>query len=681
MTGAAGGERSRLVRALALSRRFHLYLARCASPRAADGLVAALSDELPRLGRAESRLVRLEPYSGRTEDAPLTDGELADRVLLPLLDPPEELCGAIHLVDASRAPDADTEAWARLFALWNEKRNVLGPSRGEVVVMLPSGLVSVFAAAAPDVWSIRSGEYAVEDNVSLHKAGPEVPPQGSVASVGVAGVALPSLAATSSGSVNGCVDDTLLLVRAVPPLALFGGDLVVRPWVEDLLSAAASREISEPSRGDKTKESELAPFMIARRELRKAWNALAFRRFKAAEQRFSELIEGADGDVELTVGALSGLAIALAAQDRATEAAPHARSALLAEDDQLLAAPLDVMVRAVRTNALVYWCLGHLGRADECAEKVDPHEHAEQVDPTLATHVEATTDVVRSHLLLLAARSRLLRLVERGHVAAARAQVSGLLGPGPHASALRRESVGVDAITRTVLADLEFLSGNLELSVRLFDRALSESSFWPDEHASLARRCEVASALVEIARGNERRAWKLLGSLTAPRDAQAPLFGPVEPEGGFRADAFHAVVSGLLALTMGKSASAATWFENARGFVAAWGRLGLDRRARLRAQLFVELLRTALLPEGDGAVAAARDLTRRADALLGDTAEDHVSRVLAVAAYRELAQRLASAGAGDARSAAQRAAALAQPLGGLGVPAWDELLHAAGRSV
>ncbi|AUX22333.1 uncharacterized protein SOCEGT47_028340 [Sorangium cellulosum] len=93
----------------------------------------------------------------------------------------------------------------------------------------------------------------------------------------------------------------------------------------------------------------------------------------------------------------------------------------------------------------------------------------------------------------------------------------------------------------------------------------------------------------------------------------------------------------------------------------------------------MELLRTALSPDGDQTEAAARDLAGQAEALLGDTAEDHMSRVLAVAAHRELARRLASAGAGDARFAAQRAAALAQPLGGLGVPAWDELLRAAAR--
>jgi hypothetical protein len=133
-------------------------------------------------------------------------------------------------------------------------------------------------------------------------------------------------------------------------------------------------------------------------------------------------------------------------------------------------------------------------------------------------------------------------------------------------------------------------------------------------------------------------------------------------------------------MVTGDPGGAATWFDSACGPIADWGRLGLDRRSRLRAQLLIELLRAALHPEGEGAVAAARDLTRRSEALLGDTAEDDVSRVLAVAAHRELARRLASAGAGDARSVAQRAAVLAQPLGGLGVPAWDELLCAAERS-
>ncbi len=163
MSAAAGDERSRLLRALALSRRFHLLLAYVESPRAADQLVRALAEELPRLREAPVELVRLDPYEGRESDAPLEDGELADRILIPLLSPTEKqrAHGVVHVVDASRAAPADTEAWGRLFALWNEKRNALQQLGGEVVVLLPEGLDRLFATAAPDVWSIRSGEYAV----------------------------------------------------------------------------------------------------------------------------------------------------------------------------------------------------------------------------------------------------------------------------------------------------------------------------------------------------------------------------------------------------------------------------------------------------------------------------------------------------------------------------------------
>ncbi|KYF88117.1 hypothetical protein BE20_23790 [Sorangium cellulosum] len=673
MTGAAGGERSRLLRALALSRRFHLYLARCASPRAADQLVAALSDELPRLGRAEVRLVRLEPHHGRDSDMPLTDGELAERVLLPLLDPPEELRGAIHAVDASRAAYADTEAWARLFALWNEKRNVLGPSRGEVVVMLPTALAPVFAAAAPDVWSIRSGEYAIEEDASSRGAGPEVQAQGSRSFVGVARVALPALAATGAGSVSGRVDGALLLLRAVPPLALFGGDLVVRPWVENLLAARrAGALFISSSESDELDPSEGAPLLLAQRMLRAADALLAERRFDEAEASYAELLDLAGvEDTELVAVALSNLSIAVAAQDRADAAAVYANRALSlvgvgtgGGGIGAAASPL-VIANVLRASALVQWCLGHL-------------QDAERIERARTGGFEALRGIVRTLLLPFIMPSRLLLLIERGQVAAAREQMPGLLVPGPHASSLRRESMTAGAIPRVVLAELEFLSGNIDSAIRALDQALIEGAAWPAEHASLGRRCEVAVALLEIARGNEDRAEKIL---ERAGHAQAPLRRGIEPEGGARVEAFHALTSGILGMVKGDPGGAAMSFDSARAPIADWGRSGLDRRSRLRAQLLIGLLRAALDPDGDGAVAAARDLTRQAEALLGDTAEDHVSRVLAVAAHRELARRLASTGAGDARSVAQRAAALAQPLGNLGVPAWDALLTAAARPI
>ena len=661
MTGAAGGERSRLVRALALSRRFHLYLARCASPRAADGLVAALSDELPRLGRAESRLVRLEPYSARPEDAPLTDGELAARVLLPLLDPPEDLCGAIHLVDASRAAYADNEAWARLFSLWNEKRNVLGSSRGEVVVMLPATLAPVFAAAAPDVWSIRSGEYVIDEDAGARGAGLESGTRGSLSFVGGARVTLPSLAATASGGVSGRIGDALMLLRAVPPLALFGGDLVVRPWIEELLSHAAAPDLSEPASYESsfhdrafhehTASEEATASIVAQRRLRLAEWELACRRFDAAEALFSELIERAEGDhADRTIRALAGLAISLAARGRAVEAVAHADRALSLLGLELRGDGLDARLspgaaaRALQANALVRWCVGHL-------------ERAEQLDQERSAVMGSSNE---SEL------SRVLRLAERGQLATARQ----LLRP--------RECLEKEPIARLVATDLELLAGDLDTALLHLGvaSALMRKPL-PAEHVSLADRCGTVLALIEIARGNEVRASKLL---SRPRDGQTLPSQESDPEGGFRADAFHAYASGILAAVTGDGGGASGWFERALARIAEWGRSGLDCRSRMRAQAAVSLFWTVAQSEGEPSLAAVRDVIAQTEALLGDTEEDCISRVLAVAAHRELAHRLARVGASDARSAAHRAAALAQPLGGLGVPAWDELFHAAERS-
>ncbi|WP_437986556.1 hypothetical protein [Sorangium sp. So ce117] len=664
MTGAAGGERSRLVRALALSRRFHLYLARCASPRAADQLVAELAAELPRGGRAEVRLVRLDPYNARIEDTPLTDGELADRVLLPLLDPPEELTGAIYLVDASRAAYADKEAWARFFALWNEKRNVLGSSRGEVVVMLPTALVQVFATAAPDVWSIRSGEYVIEEDAGAREADLGSGARGSLSFVGVARVALPSLSTTVLGSVSARDGDVLLLVRAVSPLALFGGDLVVGPWVSDfLVQSGADALLSELHAMEQRGIAEVAPPLRARRMLRVANALLAERRFGEAEALYSDLLALIEADdAELTAVALSHLAIAVAAQDRADAAVVHANRAfsLVGAESGGGGAGAIELPDVRQANALVQWCLGHL-------------EHADLLDQLLVMEPKGGAHRWRPYVPFANLLSHILRRVERGRVASALAFGRSLASPELHEKHLE----GRRAVFRITCADIEFLSGNIDSSLRELEQAAVEDTAWPAEHASLAGRREIAVALVEIIRGNEDRASKIL---RRARRAAVQLRSELDLDGGCRAAAFHAVTSGLLAMVTGDPGGAASWFDNARVRIADWGRLGLDRRSRLRAQLFVELLRAALQPEGDGAVAATRDLTRQAEALLGDTAEDHMSRALAVAAHRELARRLTGAGGGDARSAAQRAAALAQPLGSLDVPAWDELLRAAERA-
>ncbi|WP_437728116.1 hypothetical protein [Sorangium sp. So ce861] len=551
---------------------------------------------------------------------------------------------------------ADTAAWARLFALWNEKRNVLGPSRGEVVVMLPVALVSAFAAAAPDVWSIRSGEYVIDEDGSAEAHEP-----GSRATARVA-PADASIVTTASESAAARVDVALLLLLAAPPLSLFGGDLVVRPWVEDLRSAVAAREISNPSEYEQRGMEDIAPPLVARRKLRLADWKLATRRFNEAEELYAELVARTDGDdAVLTTHALSGLSIALAAMGRATEASGHGARALSlvgferGGDDIAARLPPDVTARALRANALVQWCLGHLTAAEE-------------LDRALGSVSQPSSARVLS---------RALRLAELGQMGAAET----LLGPGPLPSPPRLIAFPQDA-SLIVYIDVLLVRGAIEAarfglaSLRSGFHDASASLF--EDYARLAARCEVTAAIIETIRGDEEEASKLLAR---PMNASSLPSLESEPDGGSRADAFHALASGILAWVTQDAQGASTWFERALRHIAEWGRSGLDFRSRMRAQAAVALLWTAVQPQGEPWLAAARDVVDQAEALLGDTAEDHMSRVIAVAAHRELARRLTSAGAADARAAAQRAVTLARPLGGLGVPAWDEVLRAAERSL
>lgn len=637
MSAAAGDERSRLVRALALSRRFHLYLARCASPRAADQLIDALAEELPRLRRGEVTLVRLDPYAGRPTIAPLTDAELTDGVLLPLLSPPDDLSahGVIHVVDATRAPHVDSDAWARFFSLWNEKRNVMQSHGGEVLVLLPEALAPVFATAAPDVWSIRSGEYRIEREA-------EAPPRGAVAG-GSPAEALPRV-------------DIARSFRAIPSLALFGGDLLVWPWVEHITFDREARALLFDA---PTTESD-EPGVGARRIRRMTDEVLAWRRFGEAEGLFRELLDRVGdraliGDApEIEAIALSGLCIALAAQDRASEAVEHGERALALIDGGPEPSALDMdlklwlKVRVLGSNALVRWCVGHLQRA-------------EGLDDAITRHVGcAVEDEV----------SGMLRWVERGRVVTA---IEGVHSPDWSSSRDRTSPFppSLDADHRVVSADLRFLMGQGEMAHEILDD-MRPQDFWM--RSRLLGRCGALTALVEAARGDTARAAHLLSVVPAVYPARQSWEG----DAVFRDRAMHAYASAMLAVETSDAEGARTWLGRAQGFIDEWGRTGLDRRSRLRARVTVDLGLVMLEPSIDKALSMARELAGRAVALLGDTAEDHVSRVLAVQAHLELARRLTPGAEKDA--AARRAADLARPLGGLGVPAWDALLQAAGAS-
>ncbi len=187
-------------------------------------------------------------------------------------------------------------------------------------------------------------------------------------------------------------------------------------------------------------------------------------------------------------------------------------------------------------------------------------------------------------------------------------------------------------------------------------------------------RSHVLAALVELARGHRPRAVRLLNSRY--RESTRTT----EPERSARLSAFHAFACGVLHVDGPNVEPAITRFTQARVHVATWSLTGFDRRSLHRASLAIDLAHATLDPAPSDAVAVARQLVQRAIALLGDTSEDFIARVLAVEARAPLARRLADIGGDDGASAeTHRALDLARPLAGRGVPAWDAILAATER--
>lgn len=619
MSAAAGDDRSRLLRALALSRRFHLFLAYCASPRAADQLLRTLGHELPRLRKRPVELVRLDPYEGRESDAPLSDRELASRILIPLLSPPQErkAHGVVHVVDASRATHADTDAWGRLFALWNEKRNALQQLGGEVLVVLPEELKRLFATAAPDVWSIRSGEYTIEEETS-----------------GLEAMSAP-------GSRPAVRREALDWYRALPPLALFGGDLLVRPWMRDIVLEADVEDIAaEPAfRGGHDPDEQA----LVQRARRSAEHALGQRRFGDAGSMLQGVLAStvAHASQENQQRAKAALLVVLAAEDRIEEALALNESMIMS--DHLPRAWRD---RLFQAEAYVNWCAGRFGVAEtldaQCAE-TDERNNEEQ--------------------------SRVLRWVERGEIASA--------NKGTATLSIENDDVYPDEEwnNRLVCADLCFLTGLLQKAARYLGGAFSDGADpdWRDDEIASALRTDTMTGLVELARGNRSRSVHILSRkhLSFKRTR--------EPEMSARVSAFHAFASGLLQVEGQNPEGAILWFTRARAHIVEWSRTGFDRRSLHRASLAVDLAHATLDPSPTDPVSVAGQLVQRAVVLLGDTAEDFIARVLAVEARRELARRLAARGSDEATAEAHRALDLARPLAGRGVPAWEAILGATER--
>ncbi len=128
-----------------LSRRFHLYVAVCASPRVARALITVASRTTEH-GRVSTFDV----------------AEFRELRLPDLLRADGEVC--LTVVDASRARPEHRLEWARGLRVLNERRNLLTAARlGPMLLCVPSWMEPELARSAPDLWSIRSEAVVVED--------------------------------------------------------------------------------------------------------------------------------------------------------------------------------------------------------------------------------------------------------------------------------------------------------------------------------------------------------------------------------------------------------------------------------------------------------------------------------------------------------------------------------------
>jgi hypothetical protein len=662
---AVEDETPRLLRALALSQRFHLYLAQCASPRAADRLIDAIETELPKLRGAPVRVVRLEPYAGRTAHAPLTT-ELNDRVLIPLLAAPEDLRahGTIHVVDASRATSSDDNAWARLFASWNEKRNLLQQLKGEVVVLLPRALWLVFATEAPDVWSIRSGEYEVGEPQSPPiavlnrlagevRSGERIRHQDTTASAPRDALArhrgespVPSLPPVI-GSADRPEAAGGPTWRLIPPLSLFGGDVVIAAWLPEVLRFHEVREIRESPVLAVDAEMSLG----TGRKLRAAEVALGDRQFARAEGLLAGLVDGTAGDFAIQIRLRAALAVALAAQDRPAEAWHHGARAQAAADVLPSSAGTFARASALGAAAYVAWCSGHLARAVSLDNELAPGTGGPSAE---------------AGLLLAMERGR---MVEAGTLAKqlARPLPARKVAARPRYGDLRALSQGM------VAADFAFLCEDIANARRDVEDAAARS----DDPAGIASESILClsppfAALLAAAQGDLDGAERMLRGGTS-----SPVVGDVTPEAAPRQAAFEAYAAGVVAIERGDRSAALAGFEHARQAIARWAQVGFDRRSLWRAHVATLLSACAVDDDPARAAASALEAEQRADTLLGDTGEDHLARVLAVLARRARMWNTTELPA--ARALAHEAAQLAAPLRADGVARWSALADACAR--
>jgi hypothetical protein len=593
-------ELPRLLKALALSQRFHLYVTRCASPRAADRLIEALATELPTLRGAPVRLVRLEPYAAKTTDAPLTR-ELLEDVLVPLLDAPSERRqhGTIHIVDASRASSSDDDTWAQFFALWNEKRNLLQRLGGEVIVVLPRALALVFATDAPDVWSIRSGEYEILERTEV--------------------------GSTRGLELSSEIRERLPTWRLLPPLSLFGGDIVTQDWLNGVLGPAMhALPLPPPLASGKDNDPQLE---ITRR-LRAAERALGMGRFADGVAQLDPLV-GLSRRPEENARTRIARAIALAALDRPESAWADALATVAS-----IANRYDPTYQSMYSGAAyVAWCGGELALA------------------------ESFDDLLRDGGFPSSRGAQLLRTMERGLMREA-AELVAQIAPSTRARdvAGRRGQAATHIAPRLIAADYKFLFHRIGEARRDVEDVMGSTSAVAD-----AQRAATLNLFLAVAEEDLARAQRLLPGVNAQMSSQTSTIQDRHRE------SFALYVQGILAMTAGNRVGALAVFELALAAMERWSQIGFERRSIRRAQAAAQLAAAWVEPDLQRAKQRAASARVLADGLLQPTEQDFIARVLAVEA------RWASAYYASNETAAHEAIDLAQPLRTAGVDSWTAL--------
>ncbi|HET9623143.1 MAG TPA: hypothetical protein VFP84_17340 [Kofleriaceae bacterium] len=628
-------ELPRLIKALALSQRFHLYIAHCASPRAADRLFQALENELPTLRGSPVHVVRLEPYAEKLTDAPLTN-ELLETVLVPLLDAPAELRGhgTIHVVDASRASSSDDDTWAKFFASWNEKRNLLQRHKGEVIIVLPRALALVFATDAPDVWSIRSGEYEISD------ANPQrlERVQGNTVEHSVVSTrSVDDLGGDfgESGTSEGAERASVPIWRLLPPLALFGGDIAIEAWTSYILQDPRLAPDSVRS----LKAHGPRPSLI--RLLRDAEYALAAREFlKAKEALELTSIEAPDIYPEERVRILVALAVSLAALDRGAEATLH-----IERLRAITNIVLESEILRLGASAYVAWCTGALKAAE----------------------ISATAFDGRLRDARVSVASRFMRAMEYGAMKAAEDLVARMVKHSSPRDVVRRRGQ-LSIVPQLVATDYQFLFDGVSDARRDLEDIASVKPQYGYRYVDRARPL---AALYAVLDHDHRGARRLLQ--TARREASSWPEDGNEPTSVERArrQSLLCYVGGIVEMASGNRAGALAELDTALHAMTQWSAAGLERRSLHRAITTTLLAAASVDLDRARALQHVQEAEQLADWLLGDPGEDCMARVLAVES-RWARARLTS-DAALAQQLAREAIELAQPLRATGVESWTAL--------